>query len=309
MRTPTILDCDPGHDDALAMLLAYANPALDLRAITTVAGNQTLQKVTDNARKVATLAGITDVPIAAGADRPLVRDLVVAEAIHGPTGLDGADLPDPRVPLSSMPATVLMAQTIAESKRPVALIATGPLTNVAQLLRDHPDAADGIEQIVWMGGSTTHGNTTPYAEFNAFTDPEAASEVFACGLPVTMIGLNVTHQALATDSVITRIRGLGGKVAVTVAGLLDYFASTYERSMGMVAPPVHDAVAVARVIAPDLVDCARAPITIKTAGDTPGATVVDLDATTGRPANAYAGITLDVERFWDLTLDALASYP
>ncbi|UPK74549.1 nucleoside hydrolase [Nocardioidaceae bacterium SCSIO 66511] len=309
MATPIILDCDPGHDDALAILLAYANPAVDLRAITTVAGNQTLAKVTENARKVATLAGITDVPIAAGADRPLVRDLVVAQDVHGRTGLDGADLPEARVPLNSMSATTLMAQAIETSDRPVTLVPTGPLTNIAQLLRAHPSTADRIEQIVWMGGSTSHGNVTPFAEFNAFADPEAASEVFASGVPVTMIGLNVTHQALATDEIIARIRGLGSDLTTTIADLLDFFASTYKQIWNLPAPPVHDAVAVARVIEPALVECSKTAISIETAGEfTAGATVVDIYERTGRPPNAYAGVAVDVERFWELLIDALATY-
>lgn len=307
--TPVILDCDPGHDDALAMLLAYASPALDLRAITTVAGNQTLAKVIDNARRIATLARITDVPIAAGSDRPLVRDLVVAQDVHGRTGLDGADLPDASVELSGMSAIDLMAQTISDADQSVTLIPTGPLTNVARLLREHPESATGVEQIVWMGGSTGRGNVTPHAEFNAYVDPEAAAEVFASGIPVTMIGLNVTHQALATHEIISRIRSVGSELTTTIADLLSFFAATYKRIWGLPAPPVHDAVAVARVVDPTLVECVRAPISIETSGEfTSGATVVDLHDRTGRPPNALAGISLDVERFWDLMVDALASY-
>lgn len=307
--TPVILDCDPGHDDALAMLLAYASPAVDLRAITTVAGNQTLAKVTDNARRIATLAGIVEVPIAAGADRPLVRDLVVAADVHGRTGLDGADLPEATVPLTTASAVDLMARTIADADHPVTLVPTGPLTNIARLLREHPQCAHDIEQIVWMGGSTGRGNVTPYAEFNAFVDPEAAAEVFASGLPVTMIGLNVTHQALATEEVVARIRAIGSRLATTIADLLAYFASTYERIWGLPAPPVHDAVAVARVIDPELVNCVRAPISIETRGEfTSGATVVDRYDRTGRPPNAMAGTSVDVERFWELMIDALAAY-
>jgi len=306
---PVILDCDPGHDDALALLLAYADPRLDLRAVTTVAGNQTLAKVTDNARRVATLAGIADVPIAAGAERPLVRDLVVAQDVHGRTGLDGADLPDARVALSDVPAVDLMRRVITESDRPVTLIPTGPLTNVAQLLRRHPEVAGRIEQVVWMGGSTARGNVTPYAEFNAFVDPEAAADVFASGLSVTMIGLNVTHRALATDEVVTRIRAIGSELATTIADLLSFFASTYERIWGLTAPPVHDAVAVARVADPGLIECAHVPVSIETSGEfTSGATVVDLHARTGRASNALAAVSVDVERFWDLMVDALAAY-
>src|SRR4051812_3682946 len=174
MSTPCILDCDPGHDDAVALLLAAASPALDLRAVTTVAGNGTLENVTRNARTVCTLAAIRDVPVAAGADRPLRRPLEIAADVHGDSALDGPALPVPDVPLDPRPADRLMADLVAQSPEPVTLIATGPLTNVATFLERHPDAAAALGEIVLMGGATGRGNHTPYAEFNVYVDPEAA---------------------------------------------------------------------------------------------------------------------------------------
>lgn len=304
---PVVLDCDPGHDDALAILLAHA--ALDLRAITTVAGNQTLAKVTDNARRIATLAGIREVPIAAGAERPHTRMLTVAHDVHGESGLDGAELPEPEVPLSEESATALIGEVIERSSEPITLLATGPLTNVSDLLRELPDPRSAIDRIVLMGGSTGRGNTQPYAEFNIYVDPEAAAAVFASGLPITMMGLDVTHQALATEEVRARIRALGTPLARTFADLLGFFAGTYRELWGLPAPPLHDPVAVAYAIDPSLVECVDASVVVETDGEfTRGATVVDLHARTGRPVNARVGMRLDADRFWDLMIDAIAAH-
>lgn len=306
-RTPVVLDCDPGHDDALAILLA--NAELDLRAITTVAGNQTLAKVTDNTRRIATLAGIRDVPIAAGAERPLSRTLTVAHDVHGESGLDGADLPEPDVPLHEGSATELIAAVAERTGAPITLLATGPLTNVAALLDELPDPRSVIERIVVMGGSAGRGNVAPYAEFNIYVDPEAAATVFGSGLPVTMMGLDVTHQALVTDEVRERIRALGTPLARILADLLGFFAGTYRDIWRLPAPPLHDPVAVAYVIDPTLVECVDASVVVETEGEfTRGATVVDLHGRTGRPANARVGMRLDAERFWDLMIAAIAAH-
>jgi purine nucleosidase/pyrimidine-specific ribonucleoside hydrolase len=304
MTVPCILDCDPGHDDAIAILLAAAHPNLDLRAITTVGGNGALDKVTYNARRICTLARITNVPIAAGADGPLSGELEVAADVHGESALDGPELPEPTVPLDERGATDLIAATLATASEPVTLIATGPLTNVAQAL-GHVDE-QAIREIVWMGGSTERGNRTPYAEFNAWVDPEAAAAVFASGIPVTLIGLNLTHQALATDDVTARILALGTPLAETVAGWLTFFGDTYRTLFGFPAPPVHDPCAVALVADPATVRSTDAFVAIETQGEwTRGATVVDLHGRHGRPPNARVAIDLDVPRFWDLVIDAV----
>ncbi|MDQ2689080.1 MAG: nucleoside hydrolase [Chloroflexota bacterium] len=302
-----VLDCDPGHDDAMAILLAAASPALDLVAITTVAGNQTLDKVTLNARRVCSVAGITDVPIAAGADRPLARAPIVAGDIHGTSGLDGVDWDEPTVPLDPRDGVDLIIE--AADAGPLTLVAVGPLTNVATALRRAPRIADSLERISIMGGAIGLGNRTPAAEFNILTDPEAAELVLASGVPITLVPLEVTHLALATDAIVERIEALRTPVATMSAALMRFFADTYERVFGMRAPAVHDPCAVAAVIDPSLVTTRHVNVAIDTRSElSMGRTVCDMHGVTGRPPNADVGIDLDVGRFWDLMLGALAAY-
>jgi purine nucleosidase len=307
MARPCILDCDPGHDDAVAILLAAGDPALDLRAITTVAGNGTLEKVTYNARRVCTLAGIRDVPIAAGADRPLRRPLETAAHVHGESALDGPALPEPGVPLDERPAVRLMADVLAETTEPVTVLPIGPLTNVAALLEAEPDLVrERVREIVFMGGSTGRGNHAPYAEFNVYVDPEAAERVLASGVPVTMVGLNLTHQAIATPEVIARLEALDTELASVVAGWMTFFASTYRELWGLPGPPVHDACAVALAIDPGLVTTVETFVAVETeARWTGGATVVDLHRRLGLEPNARVATELDAPRFWDLVLGAV----
>jgi purine nucleosidase/pyrimidine-specific ribonucleoside hydrolase len=303
---PTILDCDPGHDDMVAILLAAANPRIDLLAITTVAGNGTLERTTHNARAVCSMAGIRDVPIAAGAPGPLVGTLRTAPHVHGESGLEGAELADPDVPLAAEHAVELMARLLREAPERVTLVPTGPLTNVALLLRTHPHLVERVREIVLMGGSAHVGNVQPLAEFNIFVDPEAADVVFSSGLPVTMCGLNVTHQALATDAVLERLHGLGTPLAETVVRLLSYFRDRYRDLWGLPAPPVHDPVAVARVIDPELVRCVDANVAVELHGThTRGATVCDRTGVTGRAPNAKVGMELDAAGFWELVVAAV----
>jgi purine nucleosidase/pyrimidine-specific ribonucleoside hydrolase len=302
--TPIILDCDPGHDDAIAILLAAANPAVELLGITTVAGNGPLDKVTYNARRVATLAGLTDLPIAAGAAGPLVADHEASVDIHGESALDGPALPEPRVDLDPRPAAQLIADLLAGSPVPVTLVATGPLTNIAHALGtiDHAKVAG----IVWMGGSTGRGNRTPYAEFNGYADPEAAAAVLASGLPFTLVGLNLTHQAAATPEVIARFAGLGTELGRIVAGWLEFFGDTYRDVYDEPHPPVHDPCAVAFVADPTVIETTRAFVAIETQGEwTRGATIVDLHDRLEHPANATVAIDLDVDRFWAMILEAV----
>jgi purine nucleosidase len=303
---PILVDCDPGHDDAVALLLAAGSPEVDLRAITTVAGNGTLDQVTLNARRVATLGGIRDVPIAAGADRPLVRPLETAADVHGDSALDGPELPEPDVDLDPRRADELIADVAAASPEPLTLVAVGPLTNVATALDRHPELAGRLREVIVMGGSTDRGNRAPYAEFNIWADPEAAARVFASDVPVTMIGLNLTHQALATPDVLDRLRGLGTELGDVVTGWMTFFGSTYEDIWGLPGPPVHDACAVAMTIDPTLIRAVETFVAIETEGRwTRGATVVDLHGRLGRAANARVALDLDAPRFWDLAIAAL----
>jgi inosine-uridine nucleoside N-ribohydrolase len=295
---PVVLDCDPGHDDAFAIVLAAAHPAIDLRAITTVAGNGTLDQVTQNALRVCALAGITDIPVAAGPSR---GEIATAPEIHGVSALDGADLPEPADLLSADDAVTLTERLLEEA--PLTIIATGPLTNVAALLDRRPDLKPGI---VFMGGSCGRGNWRPLAEFNIWADPEAADRVLTSGLPIVMCGLDVTHQATATPDVFDRLHAMATPLADTMANLLRFFASTYDAVFGMPDPPVHDPVAVAAVAAPNLVKLVDAPVAVELNGThTRGATVVDLHAVTGKPPNAQVALELDRPRFWDLMLSAI----
>jgi len=306
MAVPILLDCDPGHDDAVALLLAAGDDAVELVAVTTVAGNCPLELATRNARRVAALAGLDGVPIAAGAAGPLQGELVTAPDIHGETGLDGYDLTTGEAPLDPRSALELMTETLEAAPEPVTLVPTGPLTNVAQLLTARPDLHGRIREIVLMGGSTGRGNTTPAAEFNVFVDPEAAAIVFESGVPLTMIGLNLTHQARATPEVLERVRALPGEPARAVEGWMSFFGGAYERVHGEFAPPVHDPCTVAMLIDPTLIRSVDTFVAVETEGRwTRGATVVDLNGRLGQPPNARVAMELDAARFWDLVLGAL----
>jgi purine nucleosidase len=306
MPRKIIIDCDPGHDDAMAIWLAHGNPEIDLRAITTVAGNQTLEKVTLNARRVCTVAGITDVPIAAGCDRPLVRDLIIAPMTHGDSGLDGTSFPDPTVELADVHAVDLIIELALASPGEITLVPIGPLTNIALALRKEPRLVESVREVVLMGGAYTRGNSTPAAEFNIYVDPEAAAAVFAAGWPVTMVGLDLTHQALATKEVVGRIGALGTPLAGTIVELMEFFRSTYDAVSGFVAPPVHDACAVARLIRPEVVECVETYVTVETRGEwTRGMTLADFDNRFEREPNALVATKLDFDGFWDLMVDAI----
>jgi len=304
MSTPIVIDCDPGHDDAIAILLALASPEVELRGVTTVAGNQTLDKTTRNALKVLELAGRADIPVAAGADRPLRRELRTAANVHGESGLDGPDLPEP----ASAPVAAHAADLLAELLEPgVALVPTGPLTNVALLLERHPDVKERLDRIVWMGGAIGEGNVTPAAEFNAFVDPEAAAAVFGSGMEVTMIGLDITHKALFTRAHADRLRG-AGRAGRAVAELSDFFQRFHENRYGFDGSPIHDALAVAAVIDPSLVTTIDCNIEIETASQyCDGRTVVDRWHMKDRPRNAKAGIDVDAERFLELLVERISS--
>jgi inosine-uridine nucleoside N-ribohydrolase len=301
--TPILLDCDPGHDDAIALLLALASPELELLGVTTVAGNQTLEKTTANAIRVLEFAGRTDVPVAAGADRPLVRDPFVAAYVHGDTGLDGPDLPPPQSEPVAPHAVDFLAERIRTSERPVTLVPTGPLTNIALMLALHPDARP--ERIVLMGGAVAEGNVTPAAEFNIWCDPEAAARVFASGIEVTMIGLDVTHKALFTTAHSGR---LAGRVGEMVTELLRFYARFHREVYGFDGSPIHDAVAVAHVMKPELVETLHRNVEIDVESELcRGRTVVDLWRRTERQPNAHVGVEIDADGFLELLIERVNS--
>jgi inosine-uridine nucleoside N-ribohydrolase len=303
--TPVLLDCDPGHDDAIALLLALASPELELLGLTTTYGNQTLEKTTANALRVLELAGRTDVPVAAGAERPLERQLVVAAHVHGDSGLDGTVLPEARSDAVSDDAATFMAERIRGASGPVTLVATGPWTNIARYLAAH--GTDGIGRLVLMGGSIAEGNFTPAAEFNVWCDPEAAAAVLASGLDITLIGLDVTHQAILGADVERRLRS-DGPIGSFVADLNVFFTRYHRETYGWDGAPIHDAVALATVIRPDLVETRYRNVEVERDSElTRGRTVVDLWNRTDRPPNAHVGVSVEAPAFFDLLVERIAS--
>jgi inosine-uridine nucleoside N-ribohydrolase len=306
VSTRIVIDCDPGHDDAIAILLALGSPELELIGVTTVAGNQTLDKTTRNALATLEVAGRSDVPVAAGAEKPLQRELRTAAHVHGESGLDGPELPE----LSARPVDAHAADFLAELMEPgVVLVPTAPLTNLALMLERHPEVADRVGRIVWMGGSIAEGNVTPAAEFNAFVDPEAAAIVFASGIPVTMVGLDVTHKALFTRAYAERLRD-AGRAGRFVAELSDFFQAFHERSYGFDGSPIHDAMAVAHVMDPTLMTTRHANVAVETRSDLcDGRTVVDLRGVTDREPNADVGVDVDAARFLELLVSRIESLP
>ncbi len=307
MPRKIILDCDPGHDDAVAMLLAHGSPEIDLVGVTTVMGNATIENTTRNALSVARVAGITGVPFARGAARPLVRPLQTAESIHGASGLDGPVLPEPAIELDPRPAAQFIVDTImAAEPGEITIVPTGGLTNIALAVRLEPQIVPRVREVVLMGGGAHVGNWSAVAEFNIVIDPEAASIVFDEPWPVTMIGLDLTHQALATPDVVAAIAAVGTAPARFVGELMEFFAHRYKDAQGFDHPPVHDPCAVAYVIDPSLMRTQRAPIHVELAGGhTLGMTVVDQRAPAGPEVTTQVAFDLDHTRFWALVVDAL----
>jgi len=287
--------------------LPAAWPGLGPLGVTTVAGNQTREKTTANALRVLELAGRGDGPAAAGADRPLARELFIAAYVHGESGLDGPELPEPQGAPVEQHAVDFLAERILGSSRQVTLVPVGPLTNVALLLSRYPEAAQNVERIVLMGGAIAEGNVTPAAEFNIYVDPEAAWRVFHSGLPVTMIGLDVTHRALMMPTHVARLRE-SGDIGRFVAELHDFFVLYHERTYGTEGAPLHDAVAVAQVLRPGIVETRHRHVDVDCESRLcRGRTVVDLWQRTGEKPNADVGVGIDADAFLDLLCERIAS--
>ena len=307
-----IIDTDPGQDDAVAMLLAFASPELDVLGITTVAGNVPLALTQENARKICDLAGCTDMPVFAGADRPLARSLVTAEHVHGSTGLDGPVLPPPATPLQDGHAVDFLIDTIrSEESGSVTVAPIGPLTNIAMALRKAPDIAERIGRIVMMGGGYFEGgNITPAAEFNIYVDPQAAAEMFTAGIPITMMPLDVTHKAMTTAARTAAIRAIGSKTAVAVAEMLDFYERFDEEKYGSDGGPLHDPCTIAWMLQPEMFSGRHCNVEIETESDlTMGMTVIDWWQVTDRPHNAFVVGDLDADAFFRLINDRLAKLP
>lgn len=303
-----ILDCDPGHDDAISIIIgASKRSALNILGITTVAGNVEVEKNTVNALKVSELIGL-DVPVVEGAVRPLVRESEIAPEIHGETGMDGPVLDVPVKEKSPGHAVDFIIDQVKKSPDKVTLVPTGPLTNIALALIKDPSIKDEIDEIILMGGGT-FGNWTPAAEFNIYVDAEAAKVVYESGLPVTMFGLDVTHQVIADEAVINRVAKIDNVTANFVKELLVFFAETYKDHFGFPGGPIHDACTTMYLINPEMFTFENVNVTIETKGEaTYGMTVVDLLKTTGKPENVKFATGVDQETFWNIFQDVLVSY-
>ena len=307
-----IIDTDPGQDDAVAILLALASPEIRLLGITTVAGNVPLELTEVNARKVCDLAGRTDIPVFAGLDRPLIRPLVTAEHVHGRTGLDGPDLPVPVTPLQDQHAVDYIIETLRnEPEGSVTIAPIGPLSNIAMAIQRAPDIIPRIRQIVLMGGAYFEvGNITPAAEFNIYVDPHAAQLVFASGVPITMMPLDVTHKAMTRTDRVAAMRAIGNRTSTAVAEMLEFFERFDEAKYGSDGGPLHDPCTVAWMIAPDIFTGRQCNVQIETASPlTMGMTVVDWWQVTSHAHNALVIGELDADRFFALITERLATLP
>jgi purine nucleosidase len=303
-----ILDCDPGHDDAIAIMLALASPELEVLGITVTYGNVGLNNTTRNALIVRELCG-SGVPVFAGADRPLMRSRINAEIVHGRSGLDGPNLPSPTSKIEHQHAVQFMIDVIQAHPGEVTLVPVGPLTNLALALRLEPSIAGKIKRIVLMGGDTFLGNWTPSAEFNILCDPHAAQIVFGAGVPISMFGLNVTHQVLATPERVNRLRALGTRLGNTTAELLDFFKLAYARRYQFAGPALHDPCAIAYLIQPQLYKMKAMAVEVDILpGPSFGRTVCDYWGVTGKSANAEVALEADADGFFDLLTERIGSY-
>ena len=291
----------------MAILLAVGSPEVELLAVTTCFGNCSLEDATRNARQILTLAGVHNVPVARGAAGPLRGQTYLGNYVHGASGLDGPEMPEPQVREDERDAVALLSDIIRGADRPVTVVVTGPSTNVARLLSQDSGIEASIERIIFMGGSTDRGNHTPYAEFNVFADPEALDVILASGVPVYMVGLNLTHQALATPEVVERLKSMPHSLGQTAAAWMGFFGSSYQRVWRFDAPPLHDPCTIAAVIDPEVIEWEESFVSVELDGRwTRGATSVDLFARwPEHKPNAHVAMVLDVERYWDLLIQSV----
>lgn len=306
---PLIIDCDPGVDDAIALLLALASPELHVLGITTVAGNVPLSMTQTNARKVCELAGRTDMRIYAGCPRPLLRSLVTAEEVHGKTGLDGATLPEPALPLQTQHGVNFLIETLLQASEPITLAMLGPLTNLAVALIEAPQIQAQIQEVVMMGGAITHGNMTPSAEFNFYVDPHAAQVVFTSELKRTLISLDVTHQVLTLPSHLHRLQVMPSPVGQAAFGWLSFYGRHDIAQFDLPGSPLHDPCVIAYLLQPDLFTSRDCYVAIETASELSlGRTIVDWWQLTDHSPNATVIASADAEGFYQLLIERLMRF-
>lgn len=307
--TPILIDCDPGIDDAVALLMAMAIDSLQIRAITTVAGNLPVDTTQKNARALVDLAQRTDVPVYAGCPRPLLRSPIWASHVHGDNGLGDVMLPPPQAPLQPSHGVTALIELLRQTPEPMTIATLGPLTNLAVALVQAPDISQNIKEIVIMGGAMRAGNVTPSAEFNFYADPHGAQVVMSSGIPLVMIGLDVTHQVIATPPRIERIRNLGSAVSEVVAQMISQYGSSDQETLGLVGPPLHDPCVIAYLLQPDLFETRSGYVAIETASDLNlGRSVVDFQGLMNHDPNATVALSIDSVGFYELLLEALAKY-
>ncbi len=300
-----ILDCDPGHDDAVAIMLAGLHEDIELLGITTVSGNSYLENTTRNALIISEMSGI-DVEVYPGASKPILREQIVAHDIHGYSGLEGADLPDPKKAASNIHAVDFMADAVRKNFGEITIVATGPLTNVALFALKYPDLVKGIKEFVFMGGGIAFGNVTPVAEFNIYVDPEAADIALKMDVPKVMAPLDMTHQAAITREEVQKLKDSGSKVLNVVADLMNFFMKTYKNVFGIEGAPLHDPTTIAYLIDPGIFEWEDLNVSVELKGEfTYGQTVADIWKTTRKEPNVRVLEKIDRDKFFALLLDTL----
>ena len=311
-KVPVIIDCDPGQDDAITLLLAMSAPeALDILGITTVAGNVPLDLTTRNSRLMCDIAGRDDVRVFAGCVKPLQRELVTAENVHGKTGIDGIEIVDPQTPLEETHAVDFILETLeAAENASTTLVLMGPLTNIATAIKEDPAVMSKVAQVVMMGGAMREsGNISPCAEFNIFVDPHAADIVFQSGLPITVMGLDVTHQVLATPERRDRLRAIDNDASRAASAMLDFYNRFDSTKYGTSGAPLHDPCTIAYLLQPKLFAGKRCNLTVETNSElTMGHTAVDFWHVTDRPKNVNWVHSVDADGFYDLLFDSLGRF-
>jgi len=311
-KRSAILDCDPGQDDAINLLLALSSPdELDITGITTVAGNVPLDLTERNARLMCDISGRSDVPVFAGCAKPLHRELLTAEKVHGKTGIDGVKIVEPGQALEEQHAVDFIIETlVAADDESITLVPTGPLTNIAMAIERNASILGKVDEIVMMGGAMREGgNHSPSAEFNILVDPHAADIVFRCGRPITVMGLDVTHQVLATPERRDRIRQIETNPGRATAGMLDFFNRHDTNKYGSLGAPLHDPCTVAYLFAPNLFEGKRCNLTVETESElTMGHTAVDYWHVTDRPKNVEWMYAVDADGFYDLLVERLSRF-
>ncbi len=308
MKRKIILDCDPGHDDAVAILLAGAAVEIDLLGITTVAGNSYVKNTTKNALIMVENAGL-HVPVCEGASKPLLREQIVAPDIHGESGLEGANMPDPTIKADQRSGVIFIAQQVLDNSGEVTLVAVGPLTNIAQFILLYPHATHKVKEIVIMGGGINFGNTTPVAEFNIYADPEAAQIVFNSGIPLTVFGLDVTHQTKIFMDEIKKMQALSSEIISKMGLLLEFFHQTYYDVFGIKGAPLHDPCPIAYLLEPEIFEYENYHCQIELKGQlTYGQTVVDYWKNSGKKPNSKWAMKANRERFISILFEKLSKY-